>query len=850
MKLCQSCKNAFHGVPPKCPVCQTDLSREPDVSERDLVGMVVGEKYVLAELLGEGAMGTVYRAVHRELDRSVAVKLLKAGSDGHQDAVRRFEHEARTVSRLHHPHIVSVIDFGQTPGGTLYLVTEYIEGDTLASLIDRPELLPIARTIDIFHQILAAVEEAHSAQVIHRDLKPDNIVVMPLRAGSDFVKVLDFGIATIGGEARPSDTRSGGFVGTPGYMAPETIEEGRADERSDIYALGSVLFEMLTGRAVFVHEMPLALLSLHLQDEPPSLREAAPLQRYPEELEEVVSRALAKKPGERFASVAELRAALTRATVALGQQRLKCNACTRPLDPDTGLCSLHGQAATTAVAPASRRSVDPASQTLVGREAVDPVALVRRALGDAVGREQEAEAAGDFLLGNKSLLEVVGEPGSGRTTLLAAVGNAAESMGYEVHRLRRDPRRALRPWYPVRHLVGGLLGIGARPATMDGVRKAAERLGMGTDTWTGLLLLFGFRVREAPPSRPERMTLIQAAAFGALAAAGTGAGGTCVLADDALDYDRASQSFVHYLALRMGELGGKLVLGVDSDFWPNGRQRSVARLRPFHAAEVRGLLAAQLSGGTFDRALLARRIVEVSGGNAFHVTQAIRGYVEGTAGARPVKEVVARRLESLPEAAVAVLRVLCALGADVHPDELERHAGGNEPAAHLEALTDAGFVQRSADGLLSPAHPTLARTVLGCLPIPERSQLHARLLAELASTRHSVFQRAHHAHEAGLDHEAFELLTAAGDAACAWTDEETAGLVHYQRAVQVARWKLLLGEDDEAFLELSLNLATALLAAGHLRAAEVVFKEVLGYADHSTGIRERAQTGLDLALGS
>ncbi len=498
----------------------------------------------------------------------------------------------------------------------------------------------------------------------------------------------------------------------------------------------------------------------------------------------------------------------------------------------------------------SRGSVDPASQTLAGRDAVDPVALIQRALSGAAERVTEVEAAGSFLLGNKALLEIVGEPGSGRTTLLTAVGDAAESLDYEVHRMRRDPRLARRPWYPVRQMVGGLLGIGVRPAAIDGVRRAAERLGIGAEHLIGLLLLFGLPTGAAPAPRPERMALIQAAAFAVLTVAGSGARGTCVLADDVLDYDRASQSFVHYLALRIGELKAKLVLGVDADFWPNGRQRAVVRLSPLDAARVRGLLAAQLSGGTFDRALLARRIVEVSGGNAFHVTQAVRGYAEGTAGARPVKEVVARRLEQLPDAATPLLQVLCALGAEVHPDELERHAGGTTPAALLEALIEAGFVRRTADGLLSPAHPTLASTVLSILPIPDRSKLHARLLTELGDTRHSIFRRAHHAHEAGLDQEAFELLTAAGDAACAWTDEETAGLVHYQRAVQVARWRLLLGEDDEAFLELSLKLANALLAAGHLRAAEVVFKEVLGYAHHATGIRDRAQTGLDLALGS
>jgi serine/threonine protein kinase/energy-coupling factor transporter ATP-binding protein EcfA2 len=845
MKLCPSCKNGFAATLPACPVCGTSLAGVDEVDEDQLVGMRVADRYELRELLSEGSMGRVYRAVHLALRRSVAVKLLKTSVIPEPEAVSLFEQEAQAVSRLNHPHIVSVIDFGRTPGGQLYLVTEFVGGSTLAELLAQPEPLALARAIDIFHQILAAVEEAHSAQVIHRDLKPENIVVTPLRSGSDFVKVLDFGIAIFRDEAGSTANARRGIDGTPGYIAPETITEGRATEQSDIYALGNVLFEMLTGGAVFHDRSPMALLSMHVTQPAPLLREAAPQRGYSAELEQVVARALAKRETERFASIAEFRSALLYATSLVAPLDLRCNGCVRPRDPATGLCALHGPASTAPVSvPASGRKVDVTSRTLVEAGADHQAALVSRVLHNLVGRQAEAEQAVEFFRSEQRLLEVLGGPGSGKTALLQALEGAAESLGHTVRRMRADASRARRPWYPVRRLVGELIGCGAQPRSAAEVTQSATRFGVLWQHLVGLVLLFGFDSTAAAETGPKRMASIQHAAYWVIATAEDAPAGVCIMADDVLDYDRASQSFLHYLALRIEELRGKLVLSADADFWPVSKLRAVIRPSPLSLHDIRVWLERTANLGPGEVASVAQRIAEASEGNALHAQQAIRGHAEGCRIEQPLRDLLADRLARLSAETLRLLHLICALGSETPRSLLAELAGGVDTLGPLESLTDRGLVLVDQAQNVSPAHASLAQAVLDLAPRDRRRALHAELVAKLEQAGASVFELAHHAHQAELGEQTLQLLRAAGEEACRWADEETAALLHYRRAVHVARWHLLWGEDEEPYLELALALGDALFGSGHRHSAEVVFKEALSGAGRFPSIQQRVRAGL------
>ena len=844
MKLCESCHDAFHGAPASCPSCGGDLRDEPELSGLELTGMRVGDRYELAELLGEGAMGWVYRGVHRGLDRSVAVKLLKTTGDAEPEQVSRFEREARAVSRLNHPHIVSVIDFGRTPGGLLYLVTELVSGSTLAELLHSEGRLGPSRALGIFHQILAAVEEAHSAHVIHRDLKPENIVVTPLRSGDDFIKVLDFGIAVMPDEPTPGLTAKGGLVGTPGFMAPETIREGHADERSDIYALGAILYELLVGAPPFHHEWPMALLAMHLSDEPKLLRQAAPPQlNYPAELERVVSRALAKDPAERFASVAELRSALGAAMHHMGRVELQCDRCARPIDPETGLCSLHGPASRP---PRSDRDApDPTSRTLLPDAALARDTLIDRMAGTmTLGGLAEARQLVDFLLGERRLLEVIGVTGPGPGSLLEGLALGAESLGLRLLRLQPDRRRALRPWYPVRRLAGELLGCGAEPASPRTVLAQAQGLSLGRAEVAGLSALFGFYDPAAPEPGRERVEAIHAAVVALLTATQPDAPASCILAAGLGDYDRASAGLVRALPRLLGGLKVKIAVGSDGAFWGVHKSRAVLRSGGIDADAVGTLLDRLGVSGDVDKRALAERIARLCAGNPFHAEQAVRAYVEGGDVGTSPAELVAWRVAQLPPEAARLLRQVCALGREV-PLELLRSLESDElELLALDRLLRRGWLVQEPDRSLSPGHPSLADAVLDALPRAERAALHASVLAALERAAAPVFLLAHHADEAQHEERALGWLEAAGDEACRWSDHETAGLVHYRRASHVARWQLLLGEDDERYLELQLKMAEALRISGHARAAAIVLKGALGTASKHPAMAERARRSL------
>ena len=439
MKLCESCRDAFVGEPSHCPECGGDLSGGQKRSGVDLAGIVVGDKYELVELFGEGGMGWIYRAVHRELGRVVAVKLLKSGIGDNEDRMMRFEREARAASRLNHPHILSVIDFGRTKGGLLYLVSEFLDGTNLFELSRGEESMPLYRAVNIFHQVLAGVEEAHMGGVIHRDLKPENIIVIPLRSGEDFVKILDFGIAALTDREAVKITQEGVFLGTPGYMAPEVIDGASSSERSDIYALGCILYEILTGVDLFDADNLVDMLESHRCKSPPLLADTAPQLGNLEALDRIIQRALAKKPEARYGSVAQMRAEIVEALAKIGKVQLQCDRCTRPVDPATGLCALHR-------APGDRTSAPP--QTVAFDDRKTPVtnldshrreSLIATILDNRLmDRENDAEEMVDFLLGSSSLLEIVGAAGIGKTALLAGMGRAAHDLGLAVLEARPE----------------------------------------------------------------------------------------------------------------------------------------------------------------------------------------------------------------------------------------------------------------------------------------------------------------------------------------------------------------------------------------------------------------------------
>jgi DNA-binding response OmpR family regulator len=269
-----------------------------------LPGTMLDEKYRLEEKIGAGGFGAVFKATHLTLNRPVAIKVLRPspGNDS-PEAVERFRQEALSASRLSHPNAVMVIDFGVSTAGIAYLVMELLEGRTLKEVLQEQSVLPVSRCVEILVPVCEALAEAHAANVVHRDVKPDNIFLHEGEHG-EVIKVVDFGIAKLFAHAEAPEmqgmTETGVILGTPDYMAPERLSGGRYDGRSDVYSVGVLLFQMITGKFPFKLDReagPYAIALKLMTEEPRPVREFAP--DVPAEIERLVTQALAKDPAER-----------------------------------------------------------------------------------------------------------------------------------------------------------------------------------------------------------------------------------------------------------------------------------------------------------------------------------------------------------------------------------------------------------------------------------------------------------------------------------------------------------------------------------------------------------------------
>jgi len=283
-----------------------------------LLGTTVAGRYKVIKLLGEGGMGQVYLAEHSAIEKRIALKVLRSEYAHKGEIVTRFQQEAISASRIKHPNVLDVFDFGQLENGCFYLAMEFLEGNDLADELQRSRVLTAPRALPIAMQICRALSAAHSKGVVHRDMKPENVFLQRTGDGEEIVKIVDFGIAQL----KPSNeeaaaasthrrlTRTGMIFGTPEYMAPEQASGKHADLRCDIYAVGIILFELFTGAVPFTGETFLGVLTKHLSDPPPSMRAVYPDLQISNELEAVVARTLAKDPQQRYQTMNELAAAL------------------------------------------------------------------------------------------------------------------------------------------------------------------------------------------------------------------------------------------------------------------------------------------------------------------------------------------------------------------------------------------------------------------------------------------------------------------------------------------------------------------------------------------------------------
>jgi serine/threonine-protein kinase len=288
------------------------VERTPGAASDPYIGTTFDGRYKIEKLLGEGGMGFVYLARHKVIDKKVAVKVLRAEMAKDREIVDRFLQEAKAASSIGNPHIVDISDFGDLPDGSTYFVMEYLEGESISRFCDDDDRLTVERICHIGEQMAEGLGAAHQRGIVHRDLKPDNIFTITRGNDTDFVKILDFGIAKVSGTGDTKLTKAGQVFGTPHYMSPEQAAGSTIDHRADIYALGVILYELASGQLPFTADNFMGILTQHMYKAPVPPRALVPAPDCPPALEAVILKCLSKKPELRYQSMEELGADLKR----------------------------------------------------------------------------------------------------------------------------------------------------------------------------------------------------------------------------------------------------------------------------------------------------------------------------------------------------------------------------------------------------------------------------------------------------------------------------------------------------------------------------------------------------------
>gem|GEM_PF-6947940 len=324
MMICPICRGEYPKGAGYCSVDGhklEDEARSEDTPADPFIGMLINDRYRVESRLGHGGMGVVYASRHITIDRQVAIKILRYEFCSNEALVERFMREAKAASKIDHPGIVNVTDFGKLADGHVYFVMEYLAGITLADELKRLKgPLGNERLFDLTLQMCQALSAAHAEDIVHRDLKPENIFIinpsnetcLDVHDGHryDFVKLLDFGIAKMSRDTNTRLTKAGTVFGTPQYMAPEQAKGVDGDHRSDIYSLGCIIYEMATGQVPFASDTYMGTLTKQMYEDPVAPRELRPDLNIPPQVEHIILRAMAKEPEDRFTSMSELAAAV------------------------------------------------------------------------------------------------------------------------------------------------------------------------------------------------------------------------------------------------------------------------------------------------------------------------------------------------------------------------------------------------------------------------------------------------------------------------------------------------------------------------------------------------------------
>ena len=494
-KICPQCGGRSPAESHFCSTCGFDILQVEPAGGDPYAGLILADKYVIEDLIGEGAMGRVYKARQLTLGKAFAAKILAPHLLNDEASHARFASEAHNAASLNHPNCVSVVDYGQTPDGITYIVMEYIAGLTLEQLITEQFPLARERIVDLVVQILAALAEAHGLGILHRDLKPENILVQQLRTHGELAKVLDFGIAKLMEDQSAAGTgltTQGMVCGTPEYMSPEQARGHKLDARSDLYAVGVILYQAMTGRPPFESASAVDVLHKHLHEEPVPPSELLGSRR-------IHWRRCASRRWRRTRTTAT-RARRSSARSSSPRRRARraiasARSVGRTCGPSIASARLAAHRRLPRGEPAGRRRQTKNSGMSIP-SAGEPTAevVVRNFPLPLAGREHVLQRARTVLQRPQPGVRVrvlAGPRGFGKTRLADEIASLAESMGWRAYYVGSDPSGARTSLWPIQVMVAQLLELDPTTVSTQDLGRVANLSGLSFEVLPGLAELFG-----------------------------------------------------------------------------------------------------------------------------------------------------------------------------------------------------------------------------------------------------------------------------------------------------------------------------------------------------------------------
>jgi serine/threonine protein kinase/tetratricopeptide (TPR) repeat protein len=821
MRPCPQCGTACEADHQYCPGCGFPVGSVVMDHGDKLVGQTLPGGYQILDLISVGGMGRVYRAEQRALGRTVAVKVIHPHLLCDENSIVRFMTEARAASQLNHPNSVSVIDFGKTQDGQPYLVMEFLRGKDLARVSYEQGPLPFKRIADVLQQVLRALSEAHDLEIVHRDLKPENIILEPLRRGGDFVKVVDFGLAKLKADATtPGVTMPGIVCGTPDYMAPEQGRGDPIDGRSDLYGVGVMLFQLLTGRLPFESENPTQVVLMHLSSPVPDPTEIAPERHIPEPLVRVVQRALQKNAEDRYQDALEFADALAAAmeetnnvaqasftSIRVGGS-MECPACAANVPVARFCCDCGERLPTKTERPTSRLSAN-----------LPPLPLRLYAREEDLAWLEAARSAETSKL---RAYRIVGEAGMGKTRLLEEFLEHAGSEGDVIVRAAPDPYGAEVALYTLRQAIYGLIGVRPGTGSRRQWRDARE------EEQRGLTEIFGSESSRPAPSAQRREDIDAAFRWALERAISRARGMRVILAIEDLDrVDTASLTTIGNI-LRSERTPPQLLLVVTHPplFDPNWGEQAPART-------LNGLPTAVMNRLLGNRPSLERQALQEVGKRGvlpLYVDQVVRFMAEG--GSEPpqrLADLIAHRIGTLQPKARQLLQALAVLGERADEESLRAVLGQDvDVAGALDLIGDGDMIERSEDQVVL-RHPLFREVILLATPAGVRVELHRRTIRWFDKQGAPIEARALHAYHSQESFEALLLLEQIAERAMSRGDEPAA-VNALRRGLELSRRELYRGELDDPVRAMAIfgrKLGDALSQLGNFADAEGVLREAL-----------------------